>query len=144
MRCLCVVYAFSTLRRIGYVPQMSVFEQIGGEAVVRAVVERFVDRVWDDPIIGFFFAGKDRARVKLYEYEHAATVLGAGIRYTGRPIAPLHRALKINAGQFRRRLAILRQELERAGLPQDVIDLWLAAQRAMEQQVTDGTDCGPD
>jgi truncated hemoglobin YjbI len=122
---------------------MSAFEQAGGEPVVRALVERFVDRMWDDPIIGFFFAGKDRARVKLHEYEHAASVLGAGVRYTGRPIAPLHRALKINAGQFRRRLAILRQELERAGLSQDVIDLWLAAQRAMEQQITDGTDCGP-
>jgi hemoglobin len=122
---------------------MSAFERAGGEPVVRAVVERFVDRVWDDPIIGFFFAGKDRARVKLHEYEHAATVLGGGSAYTGRPIAPLHRALKINAGQFRRRLAILRQELERAGVPQDVIDVWLAAQRAMEQQITDGTDCGP-
>lgn len=111
--------------------------------MVRAVVERFVDRVFDDVIIGFFFAGRDRDRVKLHEYEHAAAVLGAPVTYTGRPIVPLHRALRINAGQFRRRLAILRQEIERAGVPGPVAQLWLAAQQAMERQVTDGTDCGP-
>ncbi len=108
---------------------------------MRGIVVRFVDRAFDDVIIGFLFAGKDRERVKLHEYEHAAAVLGAGVAYTGRPIAPLHRTFRINAGQFRRRLALLRQEIERAGLPAEVSEQWLAAQRAMEALLTDGTDC---
>lgn len=124
-------------------PSERAFERAGGEAVVRAVVDRFVDRQFDDPIIGFFFAGKDRDRVKRHEYEHAAGVLGADVPYAGRPIPQLHRALRINAGQFRRRLALLRQELERAGVATDVAALWLDAQRRMERSITDGTDCGP-
>jgi truncated hemoglobin YjbI len=58
---------------------MTPFERAGGEPVVRAIVDAFVDRQFGDPIIGFFFTGKDRARVKLHEYEHAAAALGAAV-----------------------------------------------------------------
>jgi truncated hemoglobin YjbI len=122
---------------------MTAFERAGGEPVVRAVVQRFVDRQFDDRIIGFFFAGKDRARVTDHEYAHAAGVLGAAVPYMGRPIPALHKPLRINAGQFRRRLALLRQEIDAAGIPADIADLWLDAQRRMERAITDGTDCGP-
>ena len=122
---------------------MTPFQRAGGEAVVRAIVDRFVDRQFEDRIIGFFFAGKDRARVREHEYEHAAGVLGAPVPYTGRPIPALHRPLRINAGQFRRRLALLKQEIDAAGVPADVAELWLDAQRRMEGRITDGTDCGP-
>jgi truncated hemoglobin YjbI len=122
---------------------MTPFARAGGEPVVRAIVERFVDRQFDDRIIGFFFAGKDREEIKLREYEHAAGALGATVTYGGRPIPALHRPLRINAGQFRRRLALLRQEIERAAVPEDVAELWLEGQRRMERAITDGTDCAP-
>jgi hemoglobin len=121
----------------------TLYERAGGEVVVRAVIDRFVDRQFDDRIIGFFFDGKDRAGVKRHEFEHAAAALGAPIRYTGRPIPALHRALRINAGQFRRRLALLKQEIERAGIEPEVEDAWLESQRRMERLITDGTDCAP-
>lgn len=117
------------------------FVRVGGEATIRPIVDHFVDRVFADRIVGFFFDGKDRDRVKQHEYEHAAAVLGAGIVYQGRPIRALHKAMPINAGHFRRRLALLKQEIERAGLPDDVAELWLEGQRRMERQITDGTDC---
>lgn len=122
---------------------MSPYERAGGETVVRAVVDAFVDRAFDDRIIGFLFAGKDRDRVKRHEFEHAAGVLGAAIPYQGRPIAPLHKAMRINAGQFRRRLALLKQQIEAANVPSDVLELWLDGQRRMESAITDGTDCAP-
>lgn len=122
---------------------MSPYERAGGETVVRAVVDAFVDRAFDDRIIGFLFAGKDRDRVKRHEFEHAAGVLGAEVPYQGRPIAPLHKAMRINAGQFRRRLALLKQQIEAANLPSDVLELWLDGQRRMESAITDGTDCAP-
>lgn len=122
---------------------MTPFERAGGEPVVRAIIDRFVDRQFEDSIIGFFFAGKDRAAVKQHEYEHAAGTLGAQVTYTGRPIPSLHKALRINSGQFRRRLALLRQEIERAGVPADVLEAWLDGQRRMERAITDGTDCAP-
>lgn len=120
---------------------MTLFDRAGGEGAVRAVVDRFVERMAADFIIGFFFAGKDLVRIKQHEYEHAALALGAPGRYTGRPIVPLHRSLRINGGQFRRRLALLRAEL--AELPEEVRDAWLAEQLRLQDQITDGTDCAP-
>lgn len=122
---------------------MNGYARLGGEPAVRALVDRFVERMAADAIIGFFFAGKDLARVKLHEYEHAAAALGGPSAYTGRPLVPLHRSLRINAGQFRRRLAILKQELERGGVPADVAETWLAEQRRLEAVMTNGTDCAP-
>lgn len=120
----------------------SAFERLGGEPQVLALIDRFVRRMAADRIIGFFFDGKDLDRVIAHEYQHAAKVLGATVDYTGRPIPELHRALRINAGQFRRRLALLRQELERVGAPADIIATWIEAQQRMQKQITDGTDCG--
>lgn len=119
----------------------TLFEQIGGEPIVRAIIDRFVDRVFEDRIIGFLFEGKDRERIRRHEYEHAAVSLGAPVSYGGRPIVALHRPLRINAGQFRRRLAILRQEMERAGIPEELRLQWSATQERLLPAITDGSDC---
>ncbi len=110
---------------------------------MRAVVDRFVDRCFDDRIIGFLFEGRDRVALKRHELAHTAVLLGADVAYEGRPVAAVHRPMRINAGQFRRRLAILRQELVREGLSEELVEAWLAPQRRMERIVTDGTDCAP-
>lgn len=117
------------------------YEQLGGEPVLRLIIDRFVDRVFADRIIGFFFEGKDRARIKAHEFEHAARTLGAAVAYTGRPVGVVHPPLRINAGQFRRRLAILRQEIERAGVSAEITELWINSEQRLLSVVTDGTDC---
>src|SRR5207253_2649763 len=88
--------------------------------------DRFVDRVFADPMIGFFFRKADRQRIKDKEYEFAALHLGADIEYTGRPIQAAHAAHPIMGGQFARRLEILRQTLHEAGAPERVIAHWIA------------------
>ena len=108
---------------------------------MRAAVDRFVDRMAADFVIGFFFEGKDLERIKLHEFQHAVRTLGGDVAYTGRPIVPLHRPLRINGGQFRRRLAILRAEL--AGFSEEVRDTWVNEQLSLQAQMTDGTDCTP-
>src|SRR3954464_7672133 len=70
----------------------TLFEDLGGEAALRPIIDRFVDRVFDDVMIGFFFRNARRERVKAMEYEFAAKHLGADIEYTGRPLDAAHRA----------------------------------------------------
>jgi truncated hemoglobin YjbI len=123
--------------------ELSLYARVGGEPVVRAVVDRFVDRCFEDRIIGFLFQGRDRDALKRHELAHTAVLLGADVTYEGRPVAAVHRPMRINAGQFRRRLAILRQEILREGLSEELVEAWLAPQRRMERLVTDGTDCAP-
>lgn len=124
----------------------TLFEDLGGEPVLRAIIDRFVDRVFDDVMIGFFFRNARRERIKQKEYEFAAQHLGAGTPYTGRAIAEAHRAHPIMGGQFARRLTILKNTLEEAGVPEHVKAHWLAHTEALRPLVTadSGRECDPD
>lgn len=103
----------------------TLFERMGGEPVLRAVVTRFVDRLFDDTMIGFFFRAASRERIKQKEYEFAACHLGAGVAYTGRPIDEVHARHPIMGGQFDRRLQILKETLEEFDVPLPVRKHWL-------------------
>lgn len=122
---------------------MTDYERMGGEEALAAAVGAFVDRFFADFIIGFLFVGKDRDRIVRHEIELASQHLGGPHRYQGRPIGEVHRPLRINRGQFRRRLAIVRTVLREHGVPDDVIDRWIATEQKLERVVTDGTDCAP-
>lgn len=120
---------------------MTDLERMGGEAVLGGVIRSFVERMFDDFIIGFFFVKSDLERIVRFETQHAARVLGGSGRYEGRPIAQLHRPLRINRGQFRRRLALLRTVAREHGVDEDILDRWLERESLLEPVVTDGTDC---
>ncbi|HYP88203.1 MAG TPA: hypothetical protein VEQ59_08615, partial [Polyangiaceae bacterium] len=76
----------------------------------------------------------------------AAAHLGAPLQYSGRPIDEAHRAHPIMGGQFNRRLTILKQTLEEAGVPEHVRAHWLAHTEAQRSLVTAdaGAQCDPD
>ncbi len=115
---------------------MSYFDEIGGEPALRAVIDEFVDRVFADIMIGFLFARANRERIKRFEYEHAAEFLGAEVRYAGRHLAEAHKRHPIMGGHFGRRRQILKQTLERHGVPAHIREAWLAHQDALREQVT--------
>lgn len=117
-------------------PVVSHFEDIGGEPALRKIIDTFVDRIFDDMMIGFHFRKADRARVKRFEYEHAAQHLGADVRYTGRPLRAAHAAHHIMGGQFMRRRQILVETLDEFGVPPEIRDAWLATQDALRGEIT--------
>src|SRR5438874_11085824 len=90
----------------------SLFKQLGGESQLRAIINTFIDRVFEDRMIGFFFRNADRARIKEMEYQLAAGFLGAEIQYQGRPLGKVHANHPIMGGHFARRRQILKETLE--------------------------------
>ena len=68
----------------------SLFEQLGAESRVRAIIDTFIDRVFEDRMIGFFFRNANRARIKEAEYQLTANFLGADIEYKGKPLQQAH------------------------------------------------------
>jgi hemoglobin len=111
------------------------YEQIGGEQALRAVVDDFVDRVFDDIMIGFFFRGVDRRRIKELEFQHAAEYLG-GAAYRGRPLPEAHAKHRILGGQFARRKELLRQTLADHRVPDAIAAAWLAHTESLRAQIT--------
>ena len=126
-------------------PEPSLFEALGGEAALRAIIGRFVDRIFDDVMIGYLFRAADRQRVKDKEFEFAARHLGAPVAYTGRPLAEAHRAHRITGGQFMRRLQILKETLAEFQAPPAVRDHWVTHTLGLQAQITDNAldECDP-
>jgi hemoglobin len=112
------------------------FERLGGEPVLRAIVDDFVARVFDDAMIGFFFRNVDRRRIQEFEYQHAAEHLGGPGRYRGRPLAEVHAKHPIRGGHFDRRAQILRDTLEHHEVAPDIRDRWLRHTESLRPLVT--------
>ena len=123
----------------------TLFELAGGEPGLRRVVERFVDRVFDDVMIGYLFRAADRARVKQKEFEHAAEQLGGPVSYTGRPLAAAHGPHRIRGGQFMRRIQILRETFRELDVPSAVADAIIENNLSLREQITSDDDgvCEP-
>ena len=119
------------------------FDRIGGEPALRAIIDDFVDRMFDDAMIGFFFRKASRDRIKKFEYQHAAELLGAPIHYEGRPLAQAHKPHRIMGGQFARRKEILRQTLKAHSVPEDVQRAWLDHVESLRDLITTdpGSEC---
>jgi len=126
-------------------PQPSLFEALGGEAVLRPLIARFVDRMFEDIMIGYLFHAADRERVKAKEYEFAARHLGAPVEYTGRPLPEAHRAHRITGGQFMRRLQILKETLAAFQVPAPVSEHFVQHTLSLQAQITNNAldQCDP-
>jgi hemoglobin len=120
-------------------------EALGGEAALRAIIRDFVGRMTSDLMIGFFFAGVDRAQLEAHEYAFTARMLGAEVPYTGRPLREAHARHPIMGGQFDRRKQLLRETLRDHAVPAAVAAPWLAHVEALRGAVTrDGPgECAP-
>lgn len=114
----------------------SLYDRLGGEPALRAIIDDFVDRMFDDLMIGFLFRDVDRRRIKELEFQHAAEHLGGPVTYRGRPLDAAHRKHRILGGHFARRKELLRQALVRHGAPDDVIAHFLAHTESLRPLIT--------
>lgn len=125
--------------------ERTAFDELGGEPALRRIIDRFVDRLFDDVMIGYLFRSADRSRVKEKEFEHAAEHLGGPFAYTGRPLTNAHATHRIRGGQFMRRVQILKETLAELGAPAHVAEQWVAETLRLRPLITaeDGDVCDP-
>jgi hemoglobin len=119
---------------------VSLYESMGGEPKLRAVIDDFVERMFVDLMIGFFFWGADKARIKAMELELAASVLDPDRLYTGRPLRQAHAKHRIMGGHFARRTQLLRQVLEAHAVPQAARDALLEHTERLRPEITSDPD----
>ena len=113
----------------------TLFDQAGGEVTLRKIVSLFVDRMFNDVMIGFMFSRASRERVKAMEYEFAARHLGGPVEYSGRPLSEAHAPHPINPAHFNRRLQILREALQEFGVPESVRAHWIRNTELLRDQI---------
>ena len=113
----------------------SLYEQLGGEARVRAILELLYERLFRDPIVGFLFEGKDRARIVEEQLAFTCAFLGGPQRYSGRPLPEAHAALPLLPGHFDRRHRLLVLVLEELAVPEAVRSEWLRIDETLRASV---------
>lgn len=79
----------------------SLYDRLGGNAAITAVIADFVDKqVVPDARINKFFAGSDLTRLKKLLVEFTANATGGPEKYTGRDMKSSHAGLKITVADF--------------------------------------------
>ena len=106
-----------------------------GESRVREVLEALYDRLFDDPIVGFLFEGKDKGHIVLQQTAFTCSFLGGPQRYTGKPLPEAHAKLPLLPGHFDRRHWLLKQILEHSSIPPEAQAAWLRIDAALRPSV---------
>jgi hemoglobin len=113
----------------------TLYEAIGGEERVRAVLQSLYDKLFDDPMVGFLFQGKDKARIVEQQLAFTCHFLGGPQTYTGKPLPAAHAALPLLPGHFDRRHRLLEQTLAEQNVPPEVKRVWLTIDESLRSSI---------
>ncbi|MCU1509310.1 MAG: globin [Glaciihabitans sp.] len=81
---------------------MSIYEQIGGQAVVKTAVTLFYQRVVTDPLLGKWFVGVDLSALRAHQRAFLAAALDGPNVYAGRDLGEAHAGMHIPDEAFTR------------------------------------------
>src|ERR1700728_1353464 len=119
----------------------TIYEAIGGDTALVAVVEDFYGPGLGDPGLASFFAGTNMTRLKGRQVEFFAAALGGPRPYTGAPMRDAHRARAIAQRHFDLVAGPLVASLVAAGVPDATVTQIVAAIAPLASEiVTVGTD----
>ena len=95
----------------------SLYERLGGEAAISAVIDDFVGRVAADARINGKFAKSDVERVKFHLKEQVCAVTGGPCKYTGNSMTAAHKNMKVTEGEFNALVEDLVATLDKFNVP---------------------------
>lgn len=99
----------------------TIYEAIGGDPALVAVVDDFYVRVLADAELAPFFAGTNMAKLKARQVEFFAAALGGPVPYSGMPIREAHRGRGIRQRDFDLVAGHLVAALTAAGVPDETV-----------------------
>ena len=114
--CIAAVLACSGCAAPAPSAPPTLYERMGGEPVVRRVVDDVIDRTASDPRTERSFREVKMSRLKEKLREQLCNVAGGPCRYTGDPMNEVHKGLKITEAEWNLMVQFLRDALERSGV----------------------------
>jgi hemoglobin len=106
---------------------VSIYEQIGGQEALIAVVDDFYERVLSDPELAVYFKGSNMPRLKGKQVEFFTAALGGPDEYTGLSMKEVHRGRGIGHHEFGLVAKYLTEALLAAGVPDDTTNTIIGA-----------------
>ena len=101
--------------------EVTIYELIGGESALIAVVDDFYVRVLADPQLAGFFAGANMQKLKGRQVEFFAVALGGPDFYQGASMREVHAGRGISQADFNKVALHLTAALAAAGVPAETV-----------------------
>jgi len=99
----------------------SLYDRLGGDGAIKAVVDRFYERVTGDPDLAGYFADADLIGLRRHQAAFISQAIGGPTGYDGRDMALAHKGLGITGPAFDRVVEHLVETLRELGVPQGEI-----------------------
>ncbi len=100
-----------------HTPEQSLYERLGGQSAINAVVDDFVGNVAGDSRINGFFASTDIPRLKRLLSEQICAGTGGPCKYTGRSMKASHAGMGVTDAHFGALVEDLVKTLDKFGVP---------------------------
>jgi len=101
--------------------EATIYDSIGGESALTAVVDDFYVRVLADPQLSGFFAGANMPKLKRRQVEFFAAALGGPDFYEGSSMRNAHAGRGISQADFDKVALHLTAALAAAGVPEETV-----------------------
>jgi hemoglobin len=122
---------------MGAMKEKSLYERLGGEAAISAVIDDFVGRVAADTRVNGKFAKSDVERVKFHLKEQVCAVTGGPCKYTGNSMTAAHKHMKVTEGEFGALVEDLVATLDKFNVPAKEKGEILAALGPLKSQIVE-------
>ena len=113
-----IAVALAACQSMAPAPQKSLYDRLGGQPAITAVVDDFVGNVAADSRINGFFARTDIPRLKRLLVEQLCAGTGGPCTYTGRSMPEAHRGMHITDAQFGALVEDLQKSLNKFKVPE--------------------------
>ena len=98
-------------------PSAALHEQLGGPRTIEAITDRTLDRVAADPRTGRSFEGVKMGPLKKSVAAYVCKIADGPCVYEGETMARSHADASITGAEFDHMVTVMREELDRAGVP---------------------------
>ena len=115
----------------------TLYDRLGGQAAITAVVDSFVAIVANDKRINQKFARSDVARVKSMLVDQVCSATGGPCTYSGRSMKEAHRNMGVTEGEFDALVEDLVASLKAHDVPQPEQDELLGALGTMKTDIVE-------
>ncbi|WP_395741080.1 group 1 truncated hemoglobin [Prosthecobacter sp.] len=114
----------------------SLYERLGGEELISALIPAFYARVLADPELGPFFKHTELEKLHAMQREFFVMATGGPLKYNGRPLAHAHHGRGITRQHFARFTGHLTETLFDLDVTQEEVDEVIQRINAMTNEIT--------
>lgn len=118
----------------------TLYDRLGGNEGIRAVVDEFYDRLLTDDELGPFFEGADVERLRRTQTDFLCEAAGGPETYDAAPVREAHLHVPFTPDHIERAVELLYESLDAFDVPEEDADVVVRAVAAYEADLLAGPD----